>query len=268
MHKLFELKTPIINRAPKYSRQSFLDISDWRTLQNDITTDGLWISSISTNNRPVFLIPKRDWNIRNDSGFHGLFIPEIPYQFIRRFTNEEDYVWDCFGGSGTTKRVADYLNRNCIINDLHPTKDYIIEADTRTFNPNRNFKLVFMHPPYYNIVKYSDSIEDGSNQSDISAFYNWFEECVKNVNQYVENKGFIILVMGNIYIDGEEIDSGVACKEIIRKYGYKCKSHIIKDYGETKGSDVRNYNLNFVRQLRGNYNNFYGDNIFILQKVN
>lgn len=67
-------------------------------------------------------------------------------------------------------------------------------------------------------------------------------------------------------IDDEEIDFGVLSKDVIRNLGYMCKSYIIKDYGETKGEDGRNYNLNYVRQLKGNYNNFYGENIFILQK--
>lgn len=244
-----------------------MNTENWRELQDDITTDALWISSISTKNRPLFLIPHRNWDIQNDSNFHGLFIPEIPYQFIRRFTNEHDYVWDCFGGSGTTYRVAEYLNRRCVINDLNPTQDYIIKGDSRYFNPLMKFKLVFIHPPYLNIVKYSNDDADGSNTEDVEKFLEWFEKVVANVTQYVAEKGFIVLVLGNVYIKGEEIDLGVYGKDIIRKYGFKCKSHIIKDYGETKGTEGKNYNLNYVRQLRGNYNNFYGDNIFVLQKV-
>ena len=85
-----------------------LDIKKWRELQDDITTDSLWISNIHTKNRPLFIIPKRDWNIKNDSQFHGLFIPEIPYQFINRFCKtKEDIIFDPFYGSGTTKKVAE-----------------------------------------------------------------------------------------------------------------------------------------------------------------
>ena len=32
-----------------------INIKEWRQLQNDITTDSLWISSTSTNNRPLFI---------------------------------------------------------------------------------------------------------------------------------------------------------------------------------------------------------------------
>ena len=96
-------------------------------------------------------------------------------------------------------------------------------------------------------------------------FLSWFERVTKNVIRYLDKQRFLILVCGNTYSNGEEHTLGVWCKDVIRKHGFKCKSHIIKDYGETKKGS-KNYNLNFYRQLKGNYNNFYGDNIFILQK--
>ena len=49
--------------------------------------------------------------------------------------------------------------------------------------------------------------------------------------------------------------------------GFILKQHIIKDYGETKGSEAKNYNINYYRQLKGGYGNFYGDNIYVLKKT-
>ncbi len=247
-----------------------LNLKNWRFYKdvNFLTTNSLWISENVNlpKNSNMFKIPKRDNFPDNDSNFHGLFIPEIPYQMILRFTKENDIVWDCFGGSGTTYRVCKLLNRECIINDLNPKQDYIIKGNSAVFNPGKLVDLIIMHPPYYNIVKYSDDCNDGSSFKNLVSFLQWFKIIVKNVDQYLKEKRFLILVMGNIYLDGEEVDLGVICKDIVRGYGYKCKSHIIKDYGETKGKGKKNYNLNYVRQLRGNYNNFYGDNIFILEK--
>ena len=120
---------------------------------------------------------------------------------------------------------------------------------------------------WYNVLRgFHKKEEDGSNHKSIPQFLDWFEKVVKNVTPHLEKTRFLILVCGNIYQDGEEQTLGVWCKDIIRKYGFKCKSHIIKDYGETKGGN-KNYNLNYYRQLKGNYNSFYGDNIFILQKI-
>ncbi len=248
------------------SKYNDIDEKEWRNYIEDITTDSLWFSSIKKNDGK-YVIPKRNFLPKNSSDFQGLFIPEIPYQFIKRFTRENELVWDCFGGSGTTKKVCDILKRNCVINDLTPTEDFIVQGDSRLFAPNKNVQMIIVHPPYHNIVKYSDLDGDGSSFDKIDEFLVWFEEVISNVTKYLEKDRFLILVCGNLYHKGEEHTLGVWCKDIVRKYNFKCKSHIIKDYGETKGGNKRAYNLNYYRQLKGNYNNFYGDNIFILQKI-
>jgi DNA modification methylase len=247
------------------SKFNDLDISNWKDYLGDITTDALWVSGIKKNDGK-FVIPKRDFLPPNNPEFHGLFIPEIPYQFIKRFTKENETVWDCFGGSGTTYRVAEILNRKCIINDLTPKEDYIQQGDSTIFNPNQQVQLIIMHPPYHNIVKYNDDERCGSSKKTIDDFVKWFDLVADNVTQYLEKERFLILVCGNLYTGGEEHTLGVTLKNVIRSKGFKLKSHIIKDYGETKGSGGKDYNLNYYRGLKNNYNSFYGDNIFILQK--
>lgn len=244
-----------------------IDIKEWRDLQDDITTDSLWISNLSTKNKPLFIIPKREFLPPNDSEFHGLFIPEIPYQFIKRFLPKNGLIWDCFGGSGTTYKVSRYLNERCILTDLNPKKDYIEKGDAVSYTLTEKADLVFCHPPYHNIIVYSDDPRDGSNQGSIDNFLNWIELVANNIYANTKKGSIVILVLGNLYVDGEEKTLGVWGKDrFCKDKKFKCKSHIIKDYGETKGTDGKNYNLNYYRQLRGGYNNFYGDNIFILKR--
>ena len=249
-----------------------IDPKNWRKLQDDITTDALWISSVSTNNRPMFIIPKRGWNIENDSEFHGLFIPEIPYQFISRFCPDGGLVWDCFGGSGTTYRVVEWLNQNTDytyrlkITDLNPKQEYIEFGDVVNYNVGEQCDVVMYHPPYKDIIVYSDDERDGSTIKDTSKFLEWVGCSADNIIPQLKKGGYLIIVCGNIYENSEEIDLGVYVKDEFVRRGMLCKSHIIKDYGETKGTAGRNYNVNYYRQLKGGYNNFYGDNIFILKK--
>jgi len=247
-----------------------LDLKNWKKYLGDLTTDSLWITSLSKKNG-IFVIPKRDIFRDIESkfkNFHGVFIPEIPYQFIKRFTKKGDVVWDCFGGIGTTYYVAQLLDRKCIINDINPQAEFINRADARDFNPGCDVDLIFMHPPYFNIIKFSDLSEDGSNTKSLDDFLNWFEDVVKNVVKYHKSGKYLVLVCGNIYYKGEELTLGVWCKDIIRKYNYQLKSHIVKDYGETKSNRVRSYNLRYYRQLKFGFNNFYGDNIFLLRRNN
>ena len=242
-----------------------INLNEWKNYKGQITTDALWVENKKIDDGK-FIIPKRDFLPKNSSTFHGLFIAEIPFQFILRFTKEKEIVWDCFAGSGTTHKVAKILNRNCISSDLTPKEDFIVKGNALNFNPEKKVQLLIMHPPYHNIVNYSEKKEDGSNCENIEEFLKWFEEVVKNCVPHLEKNRFLILVCGNIYQNSEEHTLGVWCKDIIRKHGFKLKSHIIKDYGETKGGQ-KNYNIQYYRMLKGNFNNFYGDNIFILQKV-
>lgn len=237
-----------------------LDLKNWKQYQNDLTTDALWVSSPTDK----FHIPDR--GLLNDQNFHGLYIHEIPYQMMKRYTKEDETVWDCFGGSGTTLEVCKMLKRKCIINDLNPTKPEIAKGDSKTFNPEQNVQMVIMHPPYWKIVEYSENKEDLSSAATLSKFYNDFQAIVNNVDQYLDEQRFLILVCGHLYHDGEDIPLGYHCMEIIRKFGYKCKGIIVKDYGETKGGHKKRANLEYFRALKNGYWKFQGDNIFVLQK--
>lgn len=246
-----------------------IDLKNWKQiLENEkITTNSRWFTKF--NEKPIFghfLIPERSYLPKPSKTHHGIWIAEIPYQMILRFTKINDLVWSQFGGSGVDKEVCDLLERQCIITDLTPKQDYIIKADSRQFKCENKVKLILSHPPYWDMVKYSDNIADGSNISNLESFLLWWEEIIKNSIINLENNGYFVFACGNIYKNSEEINLGVLCSLIAQKHGLILKQHIIKDYGETKGKESKNYNINYYRQLKNGYGNFYGDNIFIMKK--
>lgn len=246
----------------------FLDPSQWKDLMDEgITTNALWLDSRPSKKR--FVIPDRQLLPKNSSVFHGLWIPEIPYQMIRRFTHEGEMVWSVFAGSGTDYKVCELLNRQCIATDLNQHEPFIIQADASTYQPTSSVQLALLHPPYYDIVKYSHDNDQrcGSSKSTLENFIRWFKVLVKNVVHFLDEDRFLILCCGNIYIKREEVPLGMMLCSCVQQLGLTLKSHIIKEYGETKGSSEKNYNINYYRQIKGHYNNFYGDNIFILQKT-
>jgi hypothetical protein len=63
--------------------------TNWRDFP-DIATNSLWI------------IGSRSREGMHDGKYHGNFVPQIPYQAVRRFTKPGDVVLDPFLGSGTT----------------------------------------------------------------------------------------------------------------------------------------------------------------------
>ena len=89
---LTEIKTSNIND---------LNLNRWKEY-DDIITDSLWI------------LDKRDKSGAHKGNYWGNFIPQIPNQFLRRYTKKGDWILDTFAGSGTTLIECKRLERNCI----------------------------------------------------------------------------------------------------------------------------------------------------------
>lgn len=60
------------------------------------------------------------------------FIPQIPAQIIRALSYPGDYVWDPFGGCGTTALEALLNNRTCVSTDINPIGEIVGRAKTTT----------------------------------------------------------------------------------------------------------------------------------------
>ncbi|RTJ78365.1 DNA methyltransferase [Campylobacter jejuni] len=247
---------------------NYIDLENWRYYLEEmkITTNSRWISTLSE--KPIFetfLIPKRDFLPKPDSNHHGVWIAEIPFQMIMRYTNPGDVVWFQFGGSGVDYEVCKLLDRKCVINDITPKRDYIVEADSRYYKLEERADLILSHPPYWDIVRYSDKENDLSNTKTLKEFLQFWDEILKNTFENLKEDGFFVFACGNIYKNSEEVELGNMMCFMAQKY-FMLKQHIIKDYGETKGSEAKNYNVNYYRQLKGKYGNFYGDNIYVMRK--
>lgn len=75
---LTEIKTNKIND---------LNLNRWKEY-DDILIDSLWV------------LDKRDKSGAHNAGYWGNFIPQIPNQFLRRYTKQGEWVLDVFLGSG------------------------------------------------------------------------------------------------------------------------------------------------------------------------
>ncbi|GAH17072.1 unnamed protein product, partial [marine sediment metagenome] len=73
----------------KASKINDINLNQWKEY-DDILTDSLWI------------IKKRDNSGAHSAEYWGNFIPQIPNQFLKRYTKRSEWVLDPFLGSGTT----------------------------------------------------------------------------------------------------------------------------------------------------------------------
>ncbi len=254
-----------------------LNLKNWKDL-TDIWTDSLWI------------IPKRDNSGAHNAHYHGNFVPQIVHQLLARYTKAGDYVLDPFSGSGTTLIEAQRMNRNSIgielqenvvfeaINRIHSeTKDGII-ADTfidnsKNFDTNRilelynikNVQFIIFHPPYWDIIKFSDNEEDLSNSKTLEEFLDNFRQVVKNTVRILEKKRYCAVVIGDKYANSQIIPLGFYCMQVMQQEGLTLKATIVKNFDETK-SKANQKALWRRRALQNGLYIFKHEYIFVFKK--
>ena len=263
----------------KTSKINDLNLNRWKEY-NDILTESLWI------------LDKRDKSGAHNAGYWGNFIPQIPNQFLRRYTKQGEWILDPFLGSGTTLIECKRLGRNGIGIELLPevvdianknisneenkfnVRIEVINADSSELNfkqelEKRNIKSVqflIMHPPYWDIIKFSKNNKDLSNAKSVEEFLNLFGKIVDNTYDILDKDRYFAVVIGDKYSKGEWIPLGFYVMNEVLKRGYILKSIIIKNFEETKGK-MNQKELWRYRALVGGFYIFKHEYIFLFKKV-
>jgi len=256
------------------------DINLYRWKEYDeVITDSLWV------------IPKRDTSGAHLGWYWGNFIPQIPHQMMLRYTKEVDWVLDAFAGSGTTLIECRKLGRNgigielnqeiaqkardLILEEPNPfnVKSEIVAGDAKVINyPEtlerfgvQQVQLIIMHPPYHDIIPFSEDADDLSNSGTTEEFLADFAQVVKNATPVLEKERFLALVIGDKYAKGEWIPLGFYCMQEVLKHGYSLKSIIVKNFDETRAKREQK-ELWRYRALSGGFYVFKHEYIFVFQK--
>lgn len=193
--------------------------------------------------------PKRgDW-ATHDAKWRGNWSPYIPRNIILRYSQEGDLVLDQFAGGGTTLVEAKLLNRNIIgvdCNDVALERcrektdfDYelakgrvdIIKGDARDlcFLKDESIDLICTHPPYADIIKYSDGLENDLSQFKVKDFLEQMKPVAAESFRVLKKGKFCAVLMGDTRQKGCMIPMSFDVMKIFQDAGFTLKELIIKE---------------------------------------
>lgn len=220
----------------------------------------------------VWSFPERGkWQTHNGR-YRGNFAPQIPRNIILRYSREGDVVLDPMVGSGTTLIETKILNRRGIGYDINPES---VELTKRNLNFEGDFKyeqvvkvgdvrnlielenqsvdLIITHPPYLNIIKYSNGKLEGdlSNISSVEKFCIELEKGVIELYRVLKEDKYCAVLIGDLRRKGHYVPLAYYVMRLFLKNGFALKEDIIKVQHNCKSTpfwekQVEKYNFYMI----------------------
>ena len=253
-----------------------LDLKEWKSIE--VNTDSLWI------------IDKRDNSGIHNANYHGNFVPQIPRELMQRFTKKGDFVLDTFLGGGTTLIETQRLERNVIGIEIQEdvakqTKKLIKQeakenlvsdiyvGDSSNFEYEKllekynidNVQFIIYHPPYWDIIKFSEQEKDLSNCPTLENFLEKLEKTIVDSTKILQKGRYCAIVIGDKYEKGQVVPLGFYCMQLFQKHKMKLKAILVKNFNETKGKQNQQALWKY-RALANNLYLFKHEYIFVFRK--
>lgn len=256
-----------------------LDLTRWREYE-DLWTDSLWH------------IPSRARGNGHALEYHGNFVPQIATQTFQRFSRADDVVLDLFLGSGTSAVEALRLGRRCIGVELKPelaehlraklagneARVSVVCGDSGAPETAETVRtalrawerdyadLVMLHPPYADIIRFSDRPECLSNAGSTDAFIAGFSNVARQAYSLLRPGRFAVLVIGDKYEQGTLIPLGFRCMQAMNEAGFRTRSLVVKNIEGNEVGKGRTRNLWRYRALRGGFYIFKHEYVILFDK--
>lgn len=200
--------------------------------------------------------PKRGNWATHDAKWRGNWSPYIPRNILLRYSNENDLVLDQFAGGGTTLVEAKLLNRNIIgvdVNDVALArcrektdfehegangKVYLHKGDARNldFISDNSIDLICTHPPYANIIQYSENITNDLSHLEIKEFLTEMYKVAEESYRVLKKDKYCAVLMGDTRKKGMVKPLAFETMRVFELAGFRTKEIIIKEQHNCKAT--------------------------------
>jgi DNA modification methylase len=192
--------------------------------------------------------------------YRGNWSPYIPRNVILKYSKPGEVVLDYFCGAGTTAVECKLLGRKCIALDINDKAielakknlDFKSEADQITFiddkiNPqtyepqllvgdakdlsslaDRSVDLICAHPPYADIIHYTDSKEGDLSFFNIDGFLKEMAKVAKESFRVLKPSRQCAILIGDTRKKKHVIPLGFALINVYLDAGFKLRELVIK----------------------------------------
>lgn len=200
---------------------------------------------------------KKRGNWATHSGeYRGNWSPYIPRNVILKYSKPGEVVLDYFCGAGTTAVEAKLLGRRCIAFDINDKaielakknidfeipyeeslfKEYktyepeLFVGDARdlSFLKNNSIDLICAHPPYANIIHYTEQKEGDLSYLDIEHFLKEMEKVAKESYRVLKPGRQCAILIGDMRKHKHVLPLGFKLINVYLDAGFKLKELVIK----------------------------------------
>lgn len=216
----------------------------------------------------IWSFPDRGHWATHNSKYRGNWSPYIPRNLILRYTNINDIVLDQFVGSGTTLIETKLLNRRGIGVDINlnaiklskintnfkcerPGKIRLYNSDAKNlyFIPDNYVDFICTHPPYSNIIQYSEDIKEDLSLLKTEDFYKAIKKVALESYRVLKKNKYCAILMGDTRSKGSIVPLGFKVMNIFESVGFNIKEIVIKKQHNCRCNDEwkdRSIKYNFL----------------------
>lgn len=164
---------------------------------------------------------------------------------ILRFYNPST-ILDPMTGSGTCGDVARELGIPCNSFDL--TSGFDI-TDRQNVSELGLHDFVWLHPPYWDMIRYSDHPKCLSNADSLESFLSALENVVRNCLSVLSENGKLAILIGSYYRKGHHLSLPFHTLNVAAKIGLELAAPEIVRFSHDTSSSRRTYRTSFIPNL-------------------